>query len=91
MYFVYLLQSKKDKKYYIGQTDDIDKRLKYHNEGKVKSTQSRRPFILIGYEEYKTRNEARYREYELKKSAWKRKKLISKFKNNNRYEKQNNK
>jgi putative endonuclease len=79
MYFVYLLQSKKDNNYYIGQTDNIEKRFKFHNEGKVKSTQSRRPFVLIGYEEYKTRNEVRYREYELKKSAWKRKKFIKKL------------
>lgn len=91
MYYVYLLQSKKvsdstsretrrDKKYYIGHTDNFDKRLEGHNQGLVKSTKHRRPFILVGYEEYDTRDKARWREYKLKKSAWQRKKFIEKFK-----------
>lgn len=79
MWHVYLLQSLKDKKYYIGQTDDIQKRLKEHNKGKIKSTKSRVPFKLMGCEEYSTQNEARRREYELKKSAWQRKKFFEKF------------
>ncbi|MBU4210622.1 GIY-YIG nuclease family protein [Patescibacteria group bacterium] len=77
MYYVYLIQSLKDGKYYIGQTNDFQKRLKEHNEGKVKSTKHRTPFKLIGYEEYEKRNEARWREHSLKKSVWKRKKFIS--------------
>ncbi len=79
MWFVYLLQSLKDKKYYIGQTDNIKSRIKKHNSGEVKSTRYRIPFRLIGHEEYKTRNEARWREYNLKKSAWQRKKFLEKF------------
>jgi len=75
--YVYLLQSFKDKKYYIGQADNIKKRLKEHNEGKVRSTKHRIPFRLIGYEEYPTRNEARWREYNLKKSVWQRKKFLA--------------
>ena len=78
MYYVYLIQSKKDKKYYIGQTDNIRKRLQQHNNGLVRATKHRGPFQLIGYEVYKTRNEARWREYNLKKSAWQRKKFIIK-------------
>jgi len=77
--YVYLLQSFKDKKYYIGQADNIKKRLKEHNEGKVRSTKHRIPFRLIGYEEYPTRNEARWREYNLKKSVWQRKKFLEKL------------
>ena len=71
--YVYLLQSLKDKKHYIGQADNVKKRLKEHNEGKVRSTKHRIPFKLIGYEEYPTRNEARWKEYFFKKSAWQRK------------------
>lgn len=37
-FYVYLLQSLKDDSYYIGQTDNIDKRLKKHNNKEVKST-----------------------------------------------------
>ena len=83
MYHVYLLQSLKDKKYYIGQADKVRERLKQHNEGKVRSTKHRLPFRLIGYEEHPTRDKARWREYSLKKSAWQRKKFIEKFTKNN--------
>jgi len=68
MYKVYLLKSLKDNKYYIGQTDNLERRFGEHNSGKSKSTKNRRPFILIGYENYSTRNEARYREYRIKNS-----------------------
>ena len=46
MYFVYILQSLKDLGYYIGQSEDLDDRIKKHNKGLVKSTRSRKPFIL---------------------------------------------
>jgi GIY-YIG catalytic domain. len=38
MYFVYILQSTKDSKYYIGQIDNLDERIRKHNNGQVKST-----------------------------------------------------
>lgn len=50
MYYVYVLLSKKDKKYYIGHTKDLRNRLKEHNRGRVESTCSRRPFRVIYYE-----------------------------------------
>jgi len=58
-YLVYLLKSTIDDNYYIGQTDNINVRLKQHNNGLVKSTSYRKPLLLIGYEEYKTRNESK--------------------------------
>lgn len=47
LYWVYILLSLKDKKRYIGYTQDITLRLKEHREGKVFSTKSRRPLKLI--------------------------------------------
>ncbi len=76
MYYVYLLKSKKDNKYYIGQTQDVEKRLKLHNSGRVISTKSRRPFELVGYQSFKTRNESRWVEYNLKNHSDKKKKFI---------------
>ena len=76
MFYVYLLQSEKDSNYYIGQTDNIKKRLEEHNKGLVKATKHRRPFSLVGYETYRNRNEARWREYQLKKHGDKKKKFI---------------
>lgn len=67
MYFVYILRSIKDLKYYIGQTDNLDERIKKHNKGQVKSTKARRPLALIKKEIYTTRSEARKRENYLKK------------------------
>ena len=67
MYFVYILKSLKDGGFYIGQTEDLDDRIKKHNNGQVKSTKSRIPFILVRKESFKTRSEARKRENYLKK------------------------
>ena len=76
MFKVYLLQSLKDKSYYIGYTSDIEIRIEYHNTGKVKYTKKKMPWQLLGYEEFKTENEARWREYTLKHNANERYKFI---------------
>jgi len=60
MHWVYLLRNLKDKKYYISQTDNLSKRIFQHNNGEVKSTKYRRPFELIGFEEYESQNKARW-------------------------------
>ena len=62
----YVLLSKKDGKFYIGQTNDAKARLNMHNEGRVISTKNRRPFKLLLIEEYETRSEAFKRERFLK-------------------------
>ncbi len=63
---VYVLKSKKDNKFYIGSTKDIEKRISCHNAGKVRSTKSRRPFVLLHQEEYENTKMARQRENFLK-------------------------
>lgn len=52
MYYIYVIQSQKDSNLYIGCTHNIEERLKYHNDGKVRSTKNRRPFILLYHEQY---------------------------------------
>ncbi|MCX5725601.1 MAG: GIY-YIG nuclease family protein, partial [Candidatus Saganbacteria bacterium] len=37
-YFVYVLQSEKDKKFYIGYTANLKKRIQEHKNGEVQST-----------------------------------------------------
>ena len=66
MYYVYVLKSEKDGRLYIGQTNDLEKRLQRHNLGKVISTVKRRPLYLIYSEEYQSRREAMNRETYLK-------------------------
>ena len=68
-HFVYILQSLKDGRYYVGETSDVNARLLFHNAGKQRSTKSRIPFRLIHVEEYATREEALKRERQIK--SWK--------------------
>ena len=79
MYFVYLLQSEVDNNFYIGYTGDIGKRLTEHNSGQNKSTSSRVPLKLVGYETYDKENEARFREYYLKNHPSEKKRFIKKL------------
>ncbi|PJE67702.1 excinuclease ABC subunit C [Candidatus Shapirobacteria bacterium CG10_big_fil_rev_8_21_14_0_10_40_9] len=72
MFYVYVLQSLKDKKLYIGFTTDLRKRLKDHNAGGSKSTSPRRPLMLIFYEAYISEKDARRREKYLKTTKGKK-------------------
>jgi len=65
-HFVYILQSERDHKYYIGYTTDVEKRLAYHNSGRQRSTRFRTPFRLVLFEEFTTVQEALKREKQLK-------------------------
>ncbi|MBP6000780.1 MAG: GIY-YIG nuclease family protein [Flavobacterium sp.] len=61
-YFVYILESEIDGRLYKGQTSDIDKRIKEHNSGKTKSTKGYKPWKLVYFEIFETRDEAVHRE-----------------------------
>ena len=74
MYHAYFLKSEKDDGLYIGKTSDIKRRFYEHNSGKVQSTKSRVPLILLGYESYETEAEAIEMEKEWKK-GYRREKL----------------
>jgi len=69
MFYLYVLKSKKDNNLYIGSTNNLQRRLSEHNDGKVLSTKGRRPFELRYYESYFNENDARKREYSLKKDG----------------------
>ena len=71
-FYVYILKSLTDNGFYTGSTEELSERLKRHNQGKVRSTKSRRPFELIYQEVYETRTEARQRENYLKSGAGRR-------------------
>ncbi len=49
MWYVYILRSAKDKKLYVGSTDDLRRRLREHEAGQCKSTAYRRPLELEAY------------------------------------------
>ncbi|MFA6469104.1 MAG: GIY-YIG nuclease family protein [Bacteroidota bacterium] len=71
MYFLYIIYSQSKDKYYIGQTIDLNSRIKRHNGKRVLSTKFGIPWILIYFEQYRSRKEAVAREVFLKSpSGW---------------------
>lgn len=64
--FTYILRCA-DGTFYTGWTNDLEKRLKSHNEGTAsKYTRARRPVEMVYYEEFETKQAAMQREYALK-------------------------
>lgn len=79
-FYVYVLQSKIDKNFYVGHTSDLHKRILEHNSGKVKSTQARRPFNLVYCEASLNQKDAFDREKYLK-TAWGKRYIKNRLKN----------
>jgi putative endonuclease len=72
MWYIYLLQSRKDGHWYTGCAIDLRKRFKEHNEGLVSSTKGRGPFKVIYYEACFNKDDAFTREKYLKSGMGKR-------------------
>ena len=72
MYYVYILRSLKDNRFYTGYTEDIKRRFKEHNSGQEKSTKYRLPFVLVYFEAYTDKRDALGREKFLKSGSGKR-------------------
>ena len=65
-YYTYVVKCS-DGSLYTGYTNDLEKRISVHNEGKgARYTRSRRPVELVYYEEYPTKEEAMSREWHIK-------------------------
>nr|WP_262917457.1 GIY-YIG nuclease family protein [Zunongwangia pacifica] len=69
MYYVYVLRSLKDGRLYKGMTQDVEKRLKQHNQGENRSTKGFIPWELVFTEKFKSRAEARKYEKYLKSGS----------------------
>jgi len=69
MYNVYILQSDKTGKFYVGSTGDLEDRLIRHFNGRSIATKHGGPWKLVFTEEYNSRQEAFHREMEIK--SWK--------------------
>ncbi len=80
MNYTYILQCA-DGTYYCGWTNDLDKRVVTHNEGKGgKYTRARLPVKLVYFEEFETKEEAMSREWHIKQlSRAQKEKLIDSF------------
>jgi len=80
IYYIYILQSKKDNNFYTGYTSDLKKRLEEHNNGKVISTKHRRPLKLIYFEGCLSQKDALHREKYLK-TSWGKRYIKNRMKN----------
>ncbi len=68
-FYTYLLKSEKKDAFYIGFTDNLDKRLEKHNRGEVYWTKRYIPWKIIYYEAYLSKEDALNREKQLKRFA----------------------
>lgn len=67
MYFIYILKCS-DGTLYTGYTNNLEKRIEAHNDGKgAKYTRSRRPVEMVYSEKFRSKSKALKREWEIKK------------------------
>jgi len=66
MFSVYVLKSTIAEKYYIGQSENLQERLIWHNSSRARWTKRFQPWVLVYSENFESRSEAMKREKELK-------------------------
>jgi len=70
MYYVYILQLK-DKSYYHGSAQNLKERMKDHWGGTVESTKNLRPFKLVYYSAFTSKQKAmQFEKYLKTTSGW---------------------
>lgn len=76
MNYTYILRCK-DGTFYTGWTNNLEKRVQVHNQGKgAKYTKPRLPVEVVYYEMFESKEEAMRREYEIKKLSRKQKEVL---------------
>ena len=66
IFYVYVIQSQADGRFYKGMTSSLQERIDAHNSGYNTSTKYYRPWKLVYFEKFDTREQAREREKFLK-------------------------
>jgi len=84
MFYVYILINDTNTRTYTGASDDVLRRLKEHNAGKVKASRPYRPYRILHTESFLTISEARQKE-QFYKSTTGRRRLREFIENQNRY------
>ena len=78
-YYLYILQSQTTGRFYIGHTNDLERRLSQHNDQRYKGSQTTKrfhgPWEIVHSESFISRSEAMLREKEIK--SWKSRKKIA--------------
>ena len=65
-FYIYVLRSIKDKKFYVGFTENLKSRFEQHKKGQVASTKDRRPLEIVYSEACLAKLDATHREKYLK-------------------------
>lgn len=65
-YFVYILRNLTTDRYYIGSTNNLERRIAEHNRGNNRSTRQKGVWQLIYFEEYSNRIDSQRRERQIK-------------------------
>lgn len=71
MHYCYILLSSKSHKFYFGSTNNLNSRLRSHNEGEIISTKPYRPWKMVWYGAFETEKESRDFERYLKTGSGK--------------------
>ena len=66
-YYVYIIKSKRDDTYYVGQTNNLEDRIRRHNLGYSKATKAKKPWELVCEKEFASRSQAVRYERNLKR------------------------
>lgn len=74
MWWVYILQSSSSGRYYIGYTDNLERRVTEHNSGQTASTRGEGPWVLVYSQPFNTKTAAYARERQIK--SWKSRRTI---------------
>ena len=65
MAWVYIIESEKSGRYYIGSTQDLENRLREHNDGEVAATRYLRPLALVFSQQFENTGVARKVQHKL--------------------------
>ena len=76
-YYVYILKSQSANKYYIGSSENPERRLIYHNTIEKGFTSRYRPWKIVYQKEYETKEQAQIAERKIK--SWKSRKMIERL------------
>ena len=76
-YYVYILKSQPTNKYYIGSSENPERRLIYHSTIEKGFTSRYRPWEIVYIKEYETKEQAQF--YERKIKSWKSRKMIERL------------
>jgi putative endonuclease len=74
MWIFYVLRSEASRRYYIGHTCDLERRIREHNSGQTKSTRGRGPWKVAYTEAFAEKSDALARELQVK--SWKSRRTI---------------